>query len=74
MGKSKQGKQKHTQRAGARTASQVEAVVLGGNCLDVCPSILLSIGGDALLFNAGCGCDAISQQAQQLEPLALPPR
>eukprot|EP01050_Picozoa_sp_SAG11_P000337 SAG11_NODE_9_length_28972_cov_81.532539_14_plen_114_part_00 len=44
---------------GARTATQVEAQVLGGNCAQLCPSLLLHIGGGSdastsLLFNAGC--------------------
>ena len=56
MGK-KKGSRRHQGGAAGqpRTATPVEAVVLGGNCPDICPSLLLSAGGEALLFNAGSG-------------------
>jgi hypothetical protein len=56
MGK-KNKKQKAAAAAAAgvaQTATQVEAVILAGQCADICPSVLLTVGRHRLLFNAGC--------------------
>ena len=42
--------------AGGATAMQVEAVVVGGHCAELYPSLILRVGPESqLLFHAGAG-------------------
>ena len=62
MGKKKKKKAKATKDngqaggAGGATAMQVEAVVVGGHCAELYPSLILRVGPESqLLFHAGAG-------------------
>ena len=42
--------------SGGQTARQVDAVVVGGLCAEMCPSLLLKVGTDCtIMFSAGSG-------------------
>lgn len=62
MGKKKRKRQQQPQDngqaggVGGATAMQVEAVVVGGHCADLYPSMILRVGPESqLLFHAGAG-------------------